>query len=182
MHKGKALVAIRIAGLPEGAHTFDFTCRARDFRGNGLSETIFTGDIAVKVSVKKNGQGVTALICTTAKADFTCDICLAPLSRELQAEYRIEYGYGGTEEKTEGRETDYRLIDRNRPEIDLTEDVRETLLLSVPMKITCSNNPDCRLYRPESGSQEKNKLPETEGSWRSSLEKLKTKVSSTDIQ
>lgn len=57
MHKGKALVAIRIAGLPEGAHTFDFTCRARDFRGNGLSETIFTGDIAVKVSVKKKRSG-----------------------------------------------------------------------------------------------------------------------------
>jgi uncharacterized protein len=173
MHKEKALIEIRIAGLMQGAHSFDFTCRAEDFRDRELSGTVFTRDIAVKVRAEKTEYEITVIIRTETVADFTCDICLAPLSRKLEGEYRIDYLYSTEEDHRNDSDEDYRLIDRNTVSIDLTEEVRETLLLSLPMKVTCTENPDCRLF---SAGNEKTETPEEDrNTWQESLEKLKNK-------
>ncbi|MCF8383345.1 MAG: DUF177 domain-containing protein [Chlorobium sp.] len=173
MHKEKALIEIRIAGLMQGTHTFDFTCRAGDFRGRELAENVFARDITVTAIADKTENELTVTIRTATVADFTCDICLAPLEREIKGEYRVYYLYSTEEESTEDIDEDHRLIDTNTVSIDLTEDVRETLLLSLPMKVTCSGNPDCRLYSNESGKDE---FPVDErSSWQESLEQLKNK-------
>ncbi|MBM3163244.1 MAG: DUF177 domain-containing protein [Chlorobi bacterium] len=173
MHKEKALIEIRIAGLMQGTHAFDFTCRAENFRDQELNGTVFTGNIAVTVIAEKAEQEITVTIRTETVADFTCDICLAPLARKLKGEFRIPYIYGEAEEYGDNIDEDYRLIDRNTVSIDLTEDVRETLLLSLPMKVTCTENPDCRLF---SAWDRKTGTPEEDRStWQESLEKLKNK-------
>lgn len=173
MHKEKALIEIRIAGLMQGTHTFDFTCRAGDFRGRELAENVFARDITVTAIADKTENELTVTIRTATVADFTCDICLAPLEREIKGEYRVYYLYSTEEESTEDIDEDHRLIDTNTVSLDLTEDVRETLLLSLPMKVTCSGNPDCRLYSNESGKDE---FPVDERStWQESLEQLKNK-------
>lgn len=173
MHKEKALIEIRIAGLMQGTHTFDFTCRAGDFRGQELAESVFTGDIAVTAIAEKTENELTVTIRTATVADFTCDICLAPLEREIRGEYRVYYLYSAEEENTEDIDEEHRLIDTNTVSIDLTEDVRETLLLALPMKVTCTGNPECRLYGSESG-QEDSRV-EGRSSWQESLEQLKNK-------
>ncbi|MBN1279778.1 MAG: DUF177 domain-containing protein [Chlorobium sp.] len=173
MHKEKALIEIRIAGLMQGTHTFEFTCRAEDFRNNELAGTVFTRDILVTVTAEKAENEIAVIIRTVTTADFTCDICLAPLEKELRGEYRIYYLFDSALENPEENDEDYRTIDKNAVTIDLTEDARETLLLSLPMKVTCTNNPDCRLYH---GGKESGDTPDEEkSSWQESLEKLKNK-------
>jgi len=174
MSKEKALIAIRLAGLSQGTHEFEFTCAAADFADAALVEAGFSEDISVKVTVEKLEGEMIVTLKTAATAELTCDLCLAPITTELKGSYRIWYGYEQTGEPEEERDEEYRLIDRNALSLDLTEDVRETLLLSVPMKVTCTDNPDCRVFRQEEEDEPgEDSLPDAD--WLESLEKLKNK-------
>jgi uncharacterized protein len=173
MPKERSSIEIRIAGLSTGVHEFEFTCRAEDFNDTELTEKGFTRDISVKAEVEKFDSEITVALTTSTTADFNCDICLSPIAKDLKGFYKVYYVYGEAGEREESdNDEEYRLIDNNTLSIDLTEDVRETLLLSVPMKVTCTDNPDCRLYLGQKpGETEKT----DRSSWQESLEKLKNK-------
>ncbi|NTV02759.1 MAG: DUF177 domain-containing protein [Chlorobiaceae bacterium] len=171
MPKERALIAIRLAGLSQGIHEFDFTCDAVDFNDSAVKEAGFSDGISVRAVVDKNDEQIAVSLETTAKAGLSCDLCLAPVPLELKGTYRTYYIYEQVQGQGEDDE-EYRLIDRNTVSIDLTEDVRETLLLSVPMKVTCTDNPGCQVYRQER-PEDADSAPE--GSWQESLEKLKNK-------
>lgn len=173
MSREKALIEIRLAGLSDGSHEFGFTCTAADFGDPALVEAGFSGEISVGVTAEKLDGELIITINTSATAGLACDLCLAPISAGLEGSYRIWYSYEHAGESGESRDEEYRLIDRNTLSIDLTEDVRETLLLSIPMKITCTNNPDCGVFRQEEEEAGEDRLPDN--SWQESLEKLKNK-------
>ncbi len=173
MHKKKSLISIRISDLMQGMHEFVFTCRAADFVDRHLAEAGFTKDILVNVVADKSESEVTVTIKTSTVADFTCDICLVPVSRELSGSLQLGYVFGEPVDENQIVDDEYRFIDKKAEFIDLAEDVCEILLLSLPLKVTCISNPDCRLY----GEVKKNKESQTEekSSWHESLEKLKNK-------
>ncbi len=170
MPKERALIEIRLAGLSQGVHEFDFTCDAGDFNDHALTEAGFSKNISARAVVDKNDDELTISLETVASADLSCDLCLAPVTVELKGLFRVYYIYeqGQEREQEMHGEEEHRLIDRNMLAIDLTEDVRETLLLAVPMKVTCTDNPDCHVYRQEEPE-------EPDSSWQDSLEKLKYK-------
>ena len=173
MHKEKSKIAIRVADLVEEINEFDFSCKASDFEGAELSAAGFTRDIQVNVVAEKNEGEVIITLKTSTLADFTCDICLAPISRRLSGSLKLYYVIGAPFEETQDWNKEYRFLDKSAESIDITGDVFETLLLSLPLKVTCTDNPDCKLY----GSVEQNKesLAEEINSWQESLEKLKNK-------
>jgi len=172
MPKERALIEIRLAGLSDGVHEFDFTCAAGDFKDTAVTEAGFVKELSVRVVIDKNEDGIAVSLETSASAELACDICLVPITRELEGSYHVYYVYDQAEEPESDRNEEYRLIDRNTVSLDLTEDVRETLLLSVPMKVTCEDNPACHVYRP--GGEEDSGRAE-ESSWQETLEKLKDK-------
>ena len=173
MHKEKSPIAIRIADLVQGIHEFDFTCKASDFTGWQLAEAGFTRDIQIKAGVDKIDDKVTVAIETYTVGDFTCDRCLAPIARTLSGSLKLYYMYGVSVEEVEEWNAEYRLLDKSADSIDLTGDVCETLLLSLPLKVTCTDNPLCKLY----GIDEKNEESHAEeiSAWQESLEQLKNK-------
>ncbi|NTU45197.1 MAG: DUF177 domain-containing protein [Chlorobiaceae bacterium] len=173
MHKEKALIEIPLAGLVQETHEFDFTCKARDFRDQQFTDAGFTDEVHVRATVGKREREVTVAIEASADADFTCDICLSPVSKTLDGTFCIYYVCGEPPEEEQIGDEEYRILDSNAIAIDITEDVRETLLLSIPMKVTCPDNPECRLYRSEEVDQAAQ--PEETSSWHESLEKLKNK-------
>ncbi|ABL66475.1 YceD family protein [Chlorobium phaeobacteroides] len=173
MHKENALIEIRIAGLGEGKNEIDFICKATEFNDEQLTEAGFTGDIKASFLVIKSESEIAVTLKTATTAELTCDICLAPVIRELTGVYTIHYVYGAIEEYEDPDDADYHVLDRNAISLDLTEEVRETLMLSLPMKVTCTDNPDCRLFITE---KEHERLDDHEkSSWHESLEKLKNK-------
>lgn len=172
MSKEKALIGIRLAGLSDGTHEFEFNCMAADFRDPALLEAGFSQAVSVWVTVEKMEGEMIVTMKTLATADLTCDICLAPLSSGLHGSYRIYYGYEQADEAGQERDEDCRIIDRNTLALDLTEDARETLLLSVPMKVTCTDNPECGIPRNE---EQPDGESSPDSSWQESLEKLKNK-------
>jgi uncharacterized protein len=173
MHKDKSQIAIRIADLVQGIHEFDFTCKASDFEGWQLAEAGFTRDINLSVAVEKSEEQVTFTIKTSTVAEFTCDICLAPISRDLSGSLKLFYLLGVPVEEAQDWNEEYRFLDKNAETIDLTGDVCETLLLSLPLKVACTDNPHCKLF----GRDEKNEESHAEeiSSWQESLEQLKNK-------
>jgi uncharacterized protein len=173
MQKEKSLIQIRISDLIQEMHEFVFTCKASDFVGRKLAEAGFTKAIQVNVVAEKSEGEIKVTLNTTAIADFTCDRCLAPISKTLTGSLKIYYFFGQHFEEDQSGNEENRSLESNTEFIDITEDVCEVLLLSLPMKVTCINNPDCKLY----GSVETNEesLPENTSSWQESLEKLKNK-------
>ncbi|TLU81596.1 MAG: DUF177 domain-containing protein [Chlorobium sp.] len=179
MSKKKSLIEIRTGALAEGINELDFICHARDFEGRRLEDVGFTGEIAVNVVADMSGDEITVTINTSAVADRTCDRCLAPISKILDGSLVLVYTFGSLPEGEPAEYDEYRQIDKSTEYIDITEDVCDTLILSSPMKITCTNNPDCRLYGSgeETGNTEKIEEHQAghQTSWQESLEKLKDK-------
>ena len=179
MHKEKSLIEIRTSTLSEGINKLDFTCQAKDFEGRRLAEAGFTAEITVTVSAKKSDDEIAVTISTSAVADSTCDRCLAPIAKVLIGSLDLFYTFGTSLDREHDENDEYRQIEKSTEYIDITEDVCDTLILSVPMKITCTNNPDCRLFSSHelSGSREENEAPQAgqQTSWQESLEKLKEK-------
>lgn len=173
MYNEKSVVGIRIAGLAEGVHNFDFTCKSADFVGWQLEEAGFTRVIEVCVVAEKKGDKMDVTINTSTVADFTCDICLAPNSRVLTGSLGLSYFVGTSLCDDQGENEEYRVLDRSVESIDITGEVCETLLLSLPLKVTCIDNIDCHLY----GSivEHEGPQPEEKTLWHDALEKLKNK-------
>jgi len=173
MHKEKSQILIRISDLMPGIHEFDFTCKASDFEDWQLAEAGFSREIKLSVVAEKSDDKVTITIKTSTVADFTCDICLAPISRALSGSLKLYYIFTGPVEEAQDWNEEYRFLDKNAESIDITGDVCETLLLSLPLKVTCIDNPHCKLF----GSDEKNEGSHAEeiSAWQESLEQLKNK-------
>lgn len=172
MPKEKALIEVRLAGLSQGIHEFGFTCSAGDFDDPALGEAGFSEGISVHVVLDKNEDEISVTLETSATADRSCDLCLTPVRLDLDGTYRITYVYDQRQGDGSEQDGEFRVIDRNTVSIDLTEDVRETLLLSVPMKVTCTDYPDCHPYRQE---PPEGTVRTPDSPWQESLEKLKNK-------
>ncbi len=173
MHKEKGVIGLQVDSLVEGTNELVFTCDAADFNDRQLIDAGFGKNIRVEVSAEKSETEITVSIRTSAEADLSCDICLAPVPTKLTGTYRIFYVYNDHAERDTDGNDDYRLLERTAETIDITEDVRETLLLSLPMKVTCTDNPECRIYP---GSSEDTQIDDGDKSrWLESLEKLKNK-------
>ena len=175
MSKDRVLIEIRLAGLSQGVHEFGFTCNAADFNDPALIEAGFTREIAIKAIVNKSDRELSVSMTTEASADLVCDVCLAPVALDLKGTYQVDYVYDEDRHESEDkRNEEYHLIDKSAISIDLTEDARETLLLSIPMKVTCIDNPDCHVYRLENQEPTDGSV-DLGGSWQDSLERLKNK-------
>lgn len=76
------------------------------------------------------------------KGMYTCSRCLTPVSVDRNATLSEVYG-------TEAELPDD-VLPYNGEYIDLTETIRETLILSEPMKVLC--RPDCKGLCPQCGA------------------------------
>ncbi len=174
MRKEKALIELRIAGLSKGVHEFTFSCKASDFSDPVIEEPAFTGDIQVRVTAEKTDNEIITAIETVTDAELNCDICLAPVHKRLSGHFTIFFVYGETGHEERDAEEEYRMLPHSATAIDLTEDVRETLLLSLPVKVVCEDYPECT--STQTGEEMRIEGDRAEDSaWKASLEELKRK-------
>jgi uncharacterized protein len=135
---------IQVGGLSEGIHAFRFHSPPTDI---GLPEE-FQREVDIQATVEKtNGQFLlTAQVKAVARLE--CDRCLAPIQYPLNSLYRMWYVQeGGDTARADPAEL--QIIPHGLTVIDITEDVRQTVLLSVPLKHVCRE--DCRGLCPHCG-------------------------------
>lgn len=133
---GKRIAYIKISNLTNGVHRHEFECVASDFADDWIDTERFSGQIFITVTLTKAMTEIVVELSVKTIATLQCDRCLAPISKKLSGDYRILFLKSADAEK-DCDDDDVRVLSKNETHIDLTRDVRETLLLAVPMKNVC---------------------------------------------
>lgn len=136
---------IQLGGLSEGAHEFHFSVAGADLGiGPGFQQSV-----TVSATVEKTGNQVFLYASAEAHCSFHCDRCLTEFEKVLAPHYRMIYVF---EEADRDRfdPSEVQVISPSMNIIDIADDVRQTLLLSVPLKLLCSDT--CKGLCPQCGT------------------------------
>lgn len=138
---------INISRLSEGRHEFDLEAEPSEV---GLDER-FDQKVKVHAHLEKSGRQLALRARLSSSGKFTCDRCLDQFRKELVAQYSIVYSQEQHPSTlTEEGEQELQIIGSDVNMIDLGEDVRQFLLLSVPVKLLCKE--DCKGLCPSCGT------------------------------
>jgi uncharacterized protein len=134
---------INISNLSEGVHNYEF----EESPSSVNLDDRFSKQVLVTVELEKRRRQLflTAHIKTTGK--FVCDRCLEEFEREVVTDYKMAYVYdpidtaGFTKSKMAHFEDEVTVLHPSTNEIFIDEDVRQYILISVPLKLLCKE--DC---------------------------------------
>lgn len=138
--ESKHIAHIKISNLANGTHRYDFECAASDFADELIDAERFSSPIFITATLTKAMTEIVVHVSVSTIALLQCDRCLAPISKRLSGDYRVLFLQSTEAEKNSDDEV--RVLSKNETHIDLTLDIRETLLLAVPMKNVCER-PTC---------------------------------------
>ncbi len=136
---------IQIGGLSEGIHRYSFTEPASTLE---LGED-FSGSVVVETTLDKGPSQILLTSEIRATGQFVCDRCLSPFSADLAPGYAMVYVSEGTD-TSHLDPTEVQVIPAGFHVIDISDDVRQTLLLSIPLKLLCKEA--CRGLCTECGT------------------------------
>jgi len=135
---------IRIAQISEGTHDYRFEYPAEQL---GLDEN-FNELVEIDSILDKTQRQLLLKTRITTRADFTCDRCAGEFFEEIQANYGVCYMFD--ESPAEALPDDeMRYIHPGTPYLDISDDVRQALLLAIPLKLVCTE--DCKGLCPHCG-------------------------------
>jgi len=144
MKTEKNEIKIRISGLSSGVHEYSFAVEPADLT---LPEG-FRSPITVDAVVDKDTRQVYVRAKISATSEFICDRCVAQFETTLPGDLSLVFVYDALE-SGKFPEDEVRVIAPETPYIDLTEDVRQVVILSVPLKLLCRE--DCKGLCPQCG-------------------------------
>ncbi len=139
------LLKIRISGLSNGLHEYHFSSDPSDI---GLGSN-FTAPVEVNAALDKSSRQMYLKASVQTSGLFACDRCVEEFEQLLEGSYSMLYVYN--EYELGNREpAEVQVINPDAVYIDLTEDVRQMTLLSVPLKLLCKE--DCKGLCPQCGT------------------------------
>jgi len=136
---------IQVGGLSEGLHEYHFSSTSSEL---ALAEN-FSDDVVVDVALEKAGTQLFLSASIHAMGKFQCDRCLNEFEVPLPSSYTMYYFEEGADQANFDP-AEVQIIHPGTSVIDLTEDVRQTILLSVPLKLLCSET--CEGLCPHCGA------------------------------
>lgn len=123
---------INISRLSEGVHTFNLETESSSLE----LDDRFDHPIKVAATLDKSGKQFLLEAKIETDGQFSCDRCLEKFRRPVSAGYSLLYRQESpTSSEPEKEEIAYISPDTNM--IDLGDDVRQFLLLALPIKILC---------------------------------------------
>jgi len=135
---------IQIGGLSEGLHHYRFRVAPGEME---LGEQFLAGLVA-EATLDKTPTQILVSCEMHAVGTFTCDRCLGVFTREVVASYRMVYVSEGGETR-DLDPAEFQVIPPGLHVIDLAEDVRQSVLLAVPLKLLCKES--CKGLCPTCG-------------------------------
>ena len=141
---------IAIAKLTEGEHRYQYDFKRTDV---GLEDG-YGYDYGIHLDVRLTKMGDEFLVQgrLRTRANFVCDRCaesyVAGVEDQMMVLYTLSDKIIPPEE--EKRFDEIRRIDPGTLEIDISDDVRQTLILAVPVKKLCRD--DCKGLCPRCGA------------------------------
>ena len=124
------MLTIDITSLSTGIHHLEWSPSASEA---DLDPSTFS-DLEVDVELQYHRDRILVKLHATATAELTCDRTLQPYDQALDGQYNVLFGPPSMVGQ-EGEEfEEVRPLDASDREIDLTDVVRDTLLLAIPQR------------------------------------------------
>ena len=132
------MLKLGIDNLSEGViiHTLDalpVDLELKEFAEFGLP-------IKAKFTLNKVGEAIYVKADLTAECRFVCDRCLEPFVAKVSDSIRMIYTFSSMLKSA--RDENVFIITDGVSEIDVTQPVRETLIIALPSKRVCTD--DCK--------------------------------------
>ena len=135
---------INISRLSDGEHRYTFVAEPSDID----LDKRFRKPIFVEVRLEKSKRQLFLYADVYTTGRFACDRCVDEFDKVLKNSYRMFYVYSEDEAK-KYEPDEVTVITEDTNEIDISDDVRQMVLLSVPMKLLCYE--DCLGLCPRCG-------------------------------
>ena len=124
------MVQIDLKALKAGVHEFDWVLSAESI---GIDPGLFD-EIELYIRLDYSPVRVFVEMQIDSTAHLVCDRTLVDFDQPVQGEYSVLFSGPEMFEGMEEEDEDIRLLTPDVEEIDLTDVVRDTLLLSVPQR------------------------------------------------
>ena len=131
-----ALFKIKIRGLALGTHPVELTVPA-----DKLDIPMFYGDVRAKGEIKVSGR-IELHLKLEAIGTFNCDRCACEFERTFTPDLDLVYLPPELSKDVEEDDNIHFFDPQTTNEIVFTEDIRDALFLSIPMKNL--HSPDCK--------------------------------------
>ncbi len=134
---------IPVAGLPEGVHEFAFDSPAAALGLDGGFR-----DIHVSLNVTKSERELFLQGRIETRLEGVCDRCLTDVTTPLAPTLIVHYLFS---EEDAGRydPAETQLLAPGTPSVDIADDVRQVVQLTVPLKLLCKES--CKGLCPTCG-------------------------------
>jgi uncharacterized protein len=130
---------ISLARLSEGLHTLNFVEKLAEL---GLENHLSLHDeVKIQVDIEKRSPHYFLKNRVQISGRFACDRCADEIDRSLSGESRVVFS-SDEAMLAMSEADDIHFLATEAKEIDITNEIRDTVLLAIPMKILCSEN--CR--------------------------------------
>jgi uncharacterized protein len=140
------IMKIPIKHLHEGLHTFAFKQTAA---ACGLMDHPNLSDVDIIIDVEKSSPHFFIKNRVRATGRFVCDRCLDEFTRAVEEQTSVVFS--SAPEMVGLASEEIHPLAKDAVEIDITDDVRDALLLALPVKAVC--RPDCKGICPHCGAE-----------------------------
>ena len=128
---------IQVGGLSDGVHAYSFRVTPDEL----ALPSGFLDGVEIKATLEKTSRQFLLKASIATTAEVLCDRCVVLFRRPLGSRYQMHYVWEESEaERIDPSEV--QVILPGQTVIDLADDVRQTVLLSFPLKNVCRE--DCR--------------------------------------
>jgi uncharacterized protein len=124
---------INISKLSEGEHFYTFIVKPSDLE---LESKRFNKPVYVEATLEKSKKQLSLRAMVYTIGRFQCDRCVEDFDMVLENSYRMYYVYS-EEDSKKYEQDEVMVITPETNEIDISDDVRQMVLLAVPMKLLC---------------------------------------------
>ena len=129
---------INISNLSEGIHEYHFEAKPSKI---GLDER-FNGTVEVEAQIDKSVRQIFLQAEILAEGSFFCDRCLEKFHQEITTAYSMLYVQDARSTVDLNQDEEIQILTADTNYIDLDEDVRQYILLTIPQKLLCRE--DCQ--------------------------------------
>lgn len=128
---------INLLNLQEGVNNFNFEIDPQALGDEEDDEalSIFDSKIAADVEIQKFSDKYFIKVGLSTQSQLVCDRCLDEYNQNFQGSFQLIYAKHA---RSQSMDDDYRSLDEKVVEIDLRQDIRENVLLMIPMKRLCA--------------------------------------------
>jgi len=124
------MLTVDITSLSSGTHQLELTPSAE---AAALDPTTF-GDVRVEAELQCHHDRILVTLLATATAELTCDRTLQDYEQPVEGRYSVLFGPPSMVGQEGEAFDEVRPLDPSDREIDLTDVVRDTLLLALPQR------------------------------------------------